>query len=102
MRHRNPALSYLSRLVMLLAYGFAAYILRALRRESRKKIQAGKLRGNIKKIQDKHRAVKRAFCSIFSTLLECRNSAPLPFLAKQQITFDFDRNVMNFVTSAPN
>ena len=81
------------------------YILRLLRREPlQAKIQAEILGDNIKKIQDKHRVVKRAFYSIFffciACISECRNSAQVPFSAKQQSTFDCDRNVMNFVTAA--
>ena len=77
-----------------------------LRRESlQEKIQAEKLGDNIKKIQDKHRVVKRAFYSIFffciACISECRNSAQVSFSAKQQSTFHCDRNVMNFVTAAP-
>ena len=81
-------------------------IIRLLRREClQEKIQAEKLGDNIKKIQDKHRVVKRAFYSIFffciACISECRNSAQVPFSAKQQTTFHCDRNDMNFVTAAP-
>ena len=70
------------------------------------KYKPEKLRDNTRKVQDKHRVLKRAFNSIISALLESVNvetalNCRFRQSNKAHVT-GLHKNIMNVVTAAPN